>query len=230
MREGKKINGLIFYSSYSVYDFFFKENVFGFSKKLLSVFYKRFETRIDNKLKNLKTSEMICLNKIFFKIIPENKEFKKKVIMNIYFIDLINTYRGVRHSFGLPSRGQRTWTNAWSSYRSNLLLRQFKLKTLRRMYATATIKEINTSYYAEAMNNLWKIQWEKEWKEARRQRLAQSRRDKNFYKTDLDQLASGVVSVKGKKKKKTYLIGFEPGFTKFVLKQSIRFKLKNKLT
>lgn len=227
MREGKKINGLVFYSSYSLIDFFFKQSAYGFSKNLLNIFYKRLETRIEKKTKNLKTSEMFVVNLILNSITPENKDLKNKTIINIYMLDLINTYRGARHSFGLPVRGQRTWTNAWSCYKSNTVLRQFRLRILKRLYVTASIKELNTSYFAEVLNSLYKLQWESEWKEAKRQRVAQAKKSRNRFKIDLDTLASGNVSIKGKKKKKTYLIGFDPGFTKFILRESLRFKLRN---
>lgn len=228
MREGKKINGLVFYSSYSLIDFFFKQDVFGFSKKLLNIFSKRLETRVEKKTKNLKTSQMFVTNLVLRSMVPDNKDIKNRTAINIYMLDLINTYRGARHSFGLPVRGQRTWTNAWSCYKSNTILRQFRLKILKRLYITASIKELNTSYFAEVLNSLYKLQWESEWKEAKRQRVAEAKRNRNRYKIDLDTLATGNVSIKGKKKKKTYLIGFDPGFTKFVLRESIRFKLKNK--
>lgn len=39
-------------------------------------------------------------------------------------------------------------------------------------------------------------------------------------------MASANVSVKDKKKQSGYLIGFDPGFTKYVIKQSLKFKLK----
>ena len=108
MREGKKINGQIFYSSYSLKDFFFSPDVFGFSKKILDIFSKRFETRIETKSISLKTSQMVTLNYMLLDITPENKDLFNKYIVNIYLLDLINTYRGFRHSYGLPVRGQRT--------------------------------------------------------------------------------------------------------------------------
>ena len=228
MREGKKINGQIFYSSYSLKDFFFSPDVFGFSKKILDIFSKRFETRIETKSISLKTSQMVTLNYMLLDITPENKDLFNKYIVNIYLLDLINTYRGFRHSYGLPVRGQRTWSNAWSCYESNTLLRQFKLKILKRVYSTASTQQLNTYYYAEITNSLWQLQWSSTWKEAKRQRLIQAKKSRNFFNVDLDLLASGNVSMKGKKKKKVYLIGFDPGFTKYVLRESIRFKLKNK--
>lgn len=78
MREGKKINGFVFYSSYSVSDFFFKYSCYGFSKKLYNILSNRLETRLNNKIKDFKTSQLITIYKILLNIVPENKDLKKK--------------------------------------------------------------------------------------------------------------------------------------------------------
>ena len=170
-------------------------------------------------------SKIITIYKIFSSIVPNKKDLKKKMIFNIFILDFIGNYKGIRHSFGLPVRGQRTWTNAWSCYRSNLTLRQFKIKISKRLYTSITINELNIAYLAEQINNLWRLQWDSEWKKAKKQRLAQAKKSKNFFKVDLKLIASGNVAIKNKKKI-NYLIGFEPGFTKYVFKQDIRFKNK----
>jgi ribosomal protein S13 len=108
LREGKKINGYVFYSSYSLYDFFFRNTCYGFSKKLYIILCSRLENRVENKVKDLKTSKLILIYKLLLSIVPENKNLKKKMIFNIFMLDLVNSYRGLRHSFGLPVRGQRT--------------------------------------------------------------------------------------------------------------------------
>ena len=226
MREGKKINGYLFYSSYSISDFFFKYSCYGFSKKLYFILLTRLESRLDNKIKDVKTSKLITIYKILYSVVPDNKSLKKKTIFNIFMLDIINSYRGLRHAFGLPVRGQRTWTNAWSCYRSNLALRQFKIKLSKRLYTSITINELNIAYLAEQINSLWKLQWDNEWKKAKRQRQVQAKKSRNFYKVDLKAIASANVSVKENKKNANYVIGFDPGFTKYVLKQSIKFKNK----
>ena len=108
MREGKKINGKLFFSSYSLTEFFFKYSCYGFSKTLYGIFLTRLETREDKKIKDIKVSKLITIYKILLSIVPNNKELKKKQIFNIFILDLINSYKGLRHSFGLPVRGQRT--------------------------------------------------------------------------------------------------------------------------
>lgn len=68
----------------------------------------RIESRLDLKIKDLKTSKIITVYKTLLMVVPENKELKKKMVFNIFVLDLINSYRGLRHAFGLPVRGQRT--------------------------------------------------------------------------------------------------------------------------
>lgn len=226
MREGKKINGYVFYSSYSISDFFFKHSCYGFSKKLFNILLLRLENRVEKKTKDLKTSQLITIYKILLNVVPDNKVLKKKMIFNIFMLDLVNSYRGLRHAFGLPVRGQRTWTNSWSCYRSNLVLRQFKIKLSKRLYTSITINELNIAYLAEQINNLWKLQWDSEWKKAKRQRQIQAKKSRNFYNVDLKTIASANVSVKEKKKNASYVVGFDPGFTKYVIKQSLKYKIK----
>ena len=183
--------------------------------------------RIEQKKKNkeFKVSQLFSIYKVLGGVVPNNKDFKNKTVFNIFMLDLVNSYRGLRHSFGLPVRGQRTWTNAWSAYRSNISLRQFKIRLSKRLYSTITISELNIAYLAEQINNLWRLQWDAEWKKAKRQRQLQAKKNKNFFKVDLGLIASGNVSAKNKNSS-NYIIGFDPGFTKYVIKQSIRFKNK----
>jgi ribosomal protein S13 len=108
LREGKKINGVLFYSSFSLKEFFFKYSSFGFSKKLYNIFLSRLESRFEKKIKEMGTSKLILVYNMLLDTVPLNKNLKKKMTFNIFMLDLINTYKGLRHSFGLPVRGQRT--------------------------------------------------------------------------------------------------------------------------
>jgi ribosomal protein S13 len=211
----------VFYSSYSVLEFFYKYSSYGFSKKLLKIVESRIESRHQKKVKDLRTSKLLVVYKTLLCVVPENKELKRKVVFNVFILDLINSYRGLRHAFGLPVRGQRTWTNAWSAYKSNLTLRQFKIKLSKRLYSSVTISELNIAYLAEQINNLWRLQWDSEWKQAKRQRQIQAKKSKIFSRIDLKS-ATSSISVKGKKKNINYMVGFDPGFTKYIFKQSLK--------
>lgn len=47
-----------------------------------------------------------------FKVDDYDKNLKLQIRKNIKFLNQIRTYRGIRHNSKLPSRGQRTKTNA----------------------------------------------------------------------------------------------------------------------
>ncbi len=179
------------------------------------------------KVHNLTFSKLVILQDLLFSIFPNKCSLKKKYTMNIFMLDIINTYRGFRHSVGLPTRGQRTWTNAWSAYRSNVTLRQFKIQYAKRIHTSISLNDINIAYLAEQINNLWRLQWESEWKFSRKQRQGKTKRSKKFFNVDLKALASGNVGQQ--KNKKNYLVGFDPGFTKYVFKESIKRGLSKKI-
>jgi len=64
------------------------------------------------RVKNLKDEEV---NKLRVLIEKENRvegDLKRDVLSNIKRLKEINSYRGSRHAKGLPTRGQRTKTNA----------------------------------------------------------------------------------------------------------------------
>jgi len=150
-------------------------------------------------------------------------------VCNVFWLDLISSYKGWRHLVGLPVHGQRTWTNAWSTYRSNLILREYQVTLVKQIYTTAKVnnKKLNLAYLAERVNRLWHIQWENEWKIARRRRKKALQQNFISYKVDIERLASGNVNTKkirkNRKKQITerrnqFILGFDSGFTKYLFK------------
>ncbi len=65
----------------------------------------------DKKAKDLTASETIRLREEVEKHRVEG-ELRREVMMNIKRLKDIKSYRGLRHTRGLPVRGQRTKTNA----------------------------------------------------------------------------------------------------------------------
>jgi hypothetical protein len=61
---------------------------------------------------------------------------------------LIKSYQGYCHFLGKPVRGQRTWSNAWNSFKCNNLLRSFITK----------VRNINTTHFNNPTKNFKKIQ------------------------------------------------------------------------
>lgn len=158
-----------------------------------------------------------------------NREsLKIRLLVNIYLLELLGTYRGWRHARGLPVRGQRTWSNAWSVYRSNTTLREYKIQVVKRLYGQNFSNEYYVAYLAEEVNNMWRLQWEREWRDARKKRLVSTR--SNIHGVNIDLVSMSKMQVGGSLKKKDQLVkktktkkncftlGFDPGFTKLLLK------------
>lgn len=170
------------------------------------------------------TWQHITIDSFKARFLINSTTFKTRATLNILLLNLLTTYKGWRHSRGLPVRGQRTWSNGWSSYRSNLTLRSFKLNIAKNMYGLNVTNDYITAYLAEEVNNMWRLQWGSEWREAKRKRLTAQKNPRLQPKVDLiamSKLDIGVVSEKSKnqsklkqRKKGVLTLGFDPGFTK----------------
>ena len=207
----------------------YESKINGFS----TLWFKQIQSRLEISSKKdfllLDFSKWLIFSSLLTSSLPKTLSVEKKSILNIFILDILGTYKGWRHLKGLPVRGQRTWTNGWSAYRSNLILRKFKLKITKKMYGKLPLNEINTAYLAEQINLLWKVQWELEWKDAKKQRLKAIRKG-NKTKIDVSNMAKGqIVSPEKLKKmnkkqrqsikKNTYSLGFDLGFTKKIVDQ-----------
>ena len=69
------------------------------------------------------------VNILLSQISNVNLSLKNLEKLNILRYYLIKSYKGYCHSIGKPVRGQRTWSNAWTSFRINNTLRSFINKT-----------------------------------------------------------------------------------------------------
>jgi len=143
-------------------------NNYGFKTKILNLLESRLEFCLFLRLLSYSSSRWVILLKYFIMLIPLNKSIKRRCLVNIYFLDLISTYKGWRHSKGLPVRGQRTWTNAWSTYKSNTTLREYRLDISKKIYGLFSQNHLTVAYLAEQVNSLWRLQWEREWKTAKK--------------------------------------------------------------
>jgi len=65
----------------------------------------------DTRAKDLSAGEITKLQKILDQY-PVEGDLRKVVRENLQRLKRIGSYRGLRHAMGLPSRGQRTRTNA----------------------------------------------------------------------------------------------------------------------
>lgn len=79
------------------------------SKKILS----ECGIDLDTRVKDMTESELAKIrSKVTEMEIPVEGELRRIVIQNVKRLQDIQSYRGLRHRKGLPSRGQRTRTNA----------------------------------------------------------------------------------------------------------------------
>ena len=65
------------------------------------------------------------LNILFSQITNINGRESELHRVNFIRLYLIRSTRGRSHALGKPSRGQRTWSNAWSAYKLNNTTREF---------------------------------------------------------------------------------------------------------
>lgn len=192
MKDFFQVNGYIFNKD-SKFDTS-KLKIFGWGRSIYKLIYDRFEKQKNENLISYKDSEWRKFKSIIYKLTPKGRNFYNRYEMNIFFLDFLNTYRGLRHSKGLPVRGQRTWTNAWSVYRSNISLRKFKLDISRRIYGNMSTNTLHTIYLAEQINYMWKLQWKKEWRQARIKRLKLMQNEHSMFKIDLNAMSKGHIS------------------------------------
>lgn len=202
--------------------------MFGLSKTSLLKLRSRLEILENHRFDLLNPDKWIILLKLLDVIIPANKCIKDRFLLNIFFLDLVISYRGWRHTKGLPVRGQRTWTNAWTSYKNNLVLREYKIIIAKKLYGNLPLENLNVTYLAEQINLLWKLQWENEWKEAKKKRLISMKSNFKVTGVDLYAMSKGAVDTSGNKKSKKknksqfnknmFTLGFDSGFTKALIK------------
>ena len=147
-----------------------KKNNFGFGYYFFKILISRLEFSKINHSEFLSWQRLLFDN--FLNNFKINKySFRTKHLLNVYLLNLLGTYRGWRHSRGLPVRGQRTWSNGWSSYRSNLILRSYKIILSKKIYGQNILNDGFTAYVAEEVNNMWRLQWGNEWLLARKKRI-----------------------------------------------------------
>jgi len=218
-------NGRLIDSNTSVSSFI--KNSFGLGKKILYSIEFRMENYQNNLLPDLDKNELDQFLRIIYTTIPYNTSVFRRTRLHICLLDLSSCYKGWRHYKGLPVRGQRTWSNAWSVYKSNHILRNYKLKRSKKFYMNVPVREANVAYTAEYVNMLWRFQWPFEWYSAKVGRL-KFKGHPNTMKIDLYSMANYQVmyplKLKNltKKQKQSYKrnyfsLGFDPGFTRPLL-------------
>ena len=202
-------------------------STYGLKKSALVFLENRMEMDLNELVKKLEKHEWEFFLESIYSLVPFKCNVLRKMTFNIYVLDMITSYRGWRHYRGLPVRGQRTWSNAWSTYKSNWVMRNFKLLLAKKNYGNIPVKDVKVASLAEYVNLTWKEQWEQEWLAARNSRL-RFKGNKNTIKIDMYAMSNYQVmhplklknlSKKQKQsfKKNCFSLGFDPGFTKPLL-------------
>jgi len=130
----------------------------GFNKKFYFLIRDRFELTVrfglryvlipDYELSHNKTIS-IPFNLILSRVNSVNNNHSELVRLNIIRLYLIKSYRGRSHAIGKPVRGQRTWSNAWSSFYTNKILRTFISETRNQLKKKKVINKINYKMVAK---------------------------------------------------------------------------------
>lgn len=113
--------------------------IYGIGTHISKDILKRARVEPHIRVKNLTADELKNIQSIV-DTLPTEGELRKSVRDNIETLRRIQAYRGVRHSMGLPVRGQRTRTNART--------RKGKRKTIgavSKEAATATAAKATTA-------------------------------------------------------------------------------------
>ena len=160
-------------------------------------------------------------DKFFFFSINFSSNYKKKNLMHIYFFDLIFCYKGWRFFKQLPVNGQRTWTNSNTSNILNISSKVNKLNYYKNILGFSNLSSINSFLLVEYYNLLWKLQWEDEWLELRKNKLIfLKKKSRKEISITEEALLSELLYLRGRLLKKkvrvqfkggTSILGFEPG-------------------
>ena len=131
------------------FNFNFK-NTYGISIFFFSLLIKRFEFKpiILYKLQWLFSYTLNykkLINIFFSKSLNINNFLKELILYYILKLYLIKSYKGFCHILGKPVKGQRTWSNAWMSYKKNLFLRMFYVNINKKNKNTINIMKYNNN-------------------------------------------------------------------------------------
>ena len=87
--------------------------IYGIGRTRSNEILSNIDIDINTRAKDLTDEQVSKINKAIRELeVPVEGELKRIVTQNIRRLGEIKSYRGLRHKFGLPSRGQRTRSNA----------------------------------------------------------------------------------------------------------------------
>ena len=130
----------------TVKDFFINNH--GLAYKSKKKFIQRFELNFflykkDQSLLTLPLDQRKIINMYLSQIISINSSIFDLIKYNLIRKYLIKTFQGRCHALGKPSRGQRTWSNASTSYRYNRLIRSFIRQVKKNNVTEKKVESLN---------------------------------------------------------------------------------------
>ena len=148
----------------------------GLNKNFFKMIYKRFYLVTNYRIRL--SSNMLIGDILYFNIFFSSCElyynntlsYKQLFLSYLLITDICSVYKTYRHIFGLPVNGQRTWSNACSTYYNNLLLKEYKLKKFTTFLNDPKPLSFRKVFLCEYVNLFWKKQFFLEWASVRRRR------------------------------------------------------------
>lgn len=114
--------------------------IYGVGRTNVHEILKKAQVDADKRVKDLSSDEVNKIQKAIDEIKVEG-DLRKEIRQNIARLRDISAYRGVRHAKGLPSRGQRTRTNARTKRGKRVTIGALKKEALAQKEASAKEKE-----------------------------------------------------------------------------------------
>jgi ribosomal protein S13 len=132
---------------------YFLKNAYGINNMYKKLVYKKLE-RIQ-KLDTVHSDLFFSTTTKFFRLyIPVNKDMRYRYYAHLYYLFYIKLYRSYRQILGLPSHGQRTRSNANTSFRNNTELKRLVVIKAWQSYPFLTKTYAMTAALAELSNKL----------------------------------------------------------------------------
>ncbi|MBM4128921.1 MAG: 30S ribosomal protein S13 [Nitrospira sp.] len=86
--------------------------IYGIGRPLSQKILSEIKVSPDTRVKDLTDEDILKIRNVIDREFKVEGDLRREVSMNIKRLIDIGSYRGTRHRFGLPVRGQRTRTNA----------------------------------------------------------------------------------------------------------------------
>jgi small subunit ribosomal protein S13 len=114
--------------------------IYGLGRNNVVDVLKKAQVDANKRVKNLDDAEIARLQKVI-DTMPVEGILRKIIGENIKRLKQIGAYRGLRHSVRLPSRGQRTRSNARTKRGKRVTIGALKKEAMTKMTQTQTAQE-----------------------------------------------------------------------------------------